>query len=98
MPRRLAVRSVRPLASLVVISSLLLPIVSPVAAFAADAAFCVLSDARRHALMEAWFEVLSAVRAPALTPRLKLLTWQELAAVLPADLQHFLATKYGITP
>jgi len=68
------------------------------AAYAADAAFCVLSDARRHDLMEAWFEVLSAVRAPALTPRLKLLTWQELAAVLPADLQHFLATKYGITP
>jgi len=30
--------------------------------------------------------------------RLKLLTWQELAAVLPGDLQNFLAAKYGIFP
>ncbi len=30
--------------------------------------------------------------------RLKLLTWQELAAVLPGHLQNFLAAKYGIVP
>ena len=42
--------------------------------------------------------VLAAVHAPAFTPRLKLLTWQELAATLPRDLQSFLAAKYGVTP
>jgi hypothetical protein len=68
------------------------------AAYAAEAGFCVLCDARRHDLIEIWYSVLAAVHAPALTPRLKLLTWQELAATLPADLQHFLDTKYGIAP
>jgi hypothetical protein len=68
------------------------------AAYAAGAAFGVLCDARRHDLIEIWYSVLAAVHAPALTPRLKLLTWQALAATLPADLQLFLATKYGITP
>ncbi len=67
------------------------------AAYAADASFCVLCDARRHDLFEIWYSVLAAVHAPALTPHLKLLTWQELAAALPSDLQHFLDTKYGIT-
>ena len=68
------------------------------AAFASDASFCVLCDARRHDLIEIWYSVLRAVHAPAFTPRLKLLTWQELTAALPADLQHFLDTKYGIAP
>jgi hypothetical protein len=67
------------------------------AAHAADAAFCVLCDARRHDLIDLWYEVLSAVHSPTFATRLKLLTWQELAATLPRDLQHFLATKYGIT-
>jgi hypothetical protein len=68
------------------------------AAFAADAAFCVLSDARRHDLIDTWYAVLSAVHHPAFTWRLKLLTWQELATALPGDLQEFLDVKYGITP
>jgi hypothetical protein len=68
------------------------------AAFAADASFCVLCDARRHDLIETWYAVLSAAHAPTFTNRLKLLTWQELAATLPRDLQYFLATKYGIIP
>ena len=41
--------------------------------------------------------VLAAVHAPAFTPRLKFLTWQELAATLPHDLQQFLAAMYGIS-
>jgi hypothetical protein len=45
-----------------------------------------------------WYQVLRAVRPAELRCRLKLLTWQELAAVVPADLQRFLAEKYGITP
>ncbi len=66
------------------------------AAFAADAAFCVLCDARRRDLIEIWYSVLSAVHYPSFAWRLKLLTWQELASVLPKDLQEFLEAKYGI--
>jgi hypothetical protein len=66
------------------------------AAFAADASFCVLCDSRRHDLIEIWYSVLSAVHYPSFAWRLKLLTWQELASALPKDLQQFLDAKYGI--
>ncbi|HEV2644836.1 MAG TPA: hypothetical protein VGU46_00575 [Acidobacteriaceae bacterium] len=66
------------------------------AAYSADASFCVLVDGRRYDLIESWFTVLSAVRSASFATRLKLLTWQELAGTLPDDLQHFLAEKYGI--
>jgi hypothetical protein len=66
------------------------------AAYAADASFCVVSDSRRHDLIETWYAILSAVHRPTFATRLKLLTWQELASALPAELQHFLETKYGI--
>jgi hypothetical protein len=66
------------------------------AAYAADAPFCVLCDARRHDLIETWYTILSAVHHPTFTTRLKLLTWQELATTLPQDLQQFLEAKYGI--
>lgn len=68
------------------------------AAFASDASFCLLSDARRRDLIEVWYSVLSAVHYPSFAWRLKLLTWQELAAALPQDLQQFLDVKYGIVP
>ena len=68
------------------------------AAFAGEAAFCVLCDARRRDLVEAWYAVMAAVQAPGFAWRLKLLTWQELAARLPDDLQRFLDAKYGIVP
>lgn len=68
------------------------------AAFASDASFCVFSDGRRRDLIEAWYSVLSAVHYPSFAWRLKLLTWQELATVLPIDLQQFLEIKYGIAP
>jgi hypothetical protein len=68
------------------------------AAFAAEASFCVLCDARRHDLIDLWYSVLSAVQAPGFAWRLKLLTWQELAAALSPDLQTFLSVKYGIEP
>ena len=68
------------------------------AAFASDASFCVLSDARRRDLIEVWYSVLSAVHYPSFAWRLKLLTWQELATALPKDLQQFLEAKYGIVP
>ena len=68
------------------------------AAYAADASFCVLCDARRRDLIESWYAVLRAVHSPTFATRLKLLSWQELAAVLPGDLGQFLALKYGIVP
>jgi hypothetical protein len=58
--------------------------------------FCVLSDARRPDLIEAWFAVMSCIRSLELRLRCKMLTWQELAEALPAKLQAFLEEKYGI--
>jgi hypothetical protein len=67
------------------------------AAHAADAGFCVLLDARRRDLIDAWYAVLSAVRSLSFATRLCVLTWQDLAGALPADLQRFLEGKYGIS-
>jgi hypothetical protein len=66
------------------------------AAYATGASFCVLHDERRPDLREAWFAVMAAVKSSGLRTRLKVLTWQELAAVLPDALQEFLDRKYGI--
>ena len=68
------------------------------AAYANDASFCVLSDARRYDLIETWYSVLlTPVHSPNPSPtRLKLLTWQELSTTLPEELQQFLEAKYGI--
>jgi hypothetical protein len=66
------------------------------AAYDTGRRFTVLHDERRPDLREQWFQVLAAVRSPELRTRLKVLTWQELAAVLPDTLQHFLDVKYGI--
>jgi len=66
------------------------------AARATEASFCVLHDARRPDLREAWFEVMAAVKEAELRVRLKVLTWQELAALIPEELQEFLDLKYGI--
>lgn len=66
------------------------------AAYATDSSFCVIHDARRPDLGEQWFRVMAAVKSAALRTRLKVLTWQELAALLPAPLQQFLDLKYGI--
>jgi hypothetical protein len=68
------------------------------AAYATDCSFCVFCDARRPDLVEAWYRIMRSVRIFELRCRLKLLTWQELATVLPDDLQQFLAMKYGIFP
>jgi hypothetical protein len=68
------------------------------AAHATGESFCVLCDARRPDLIENWYPIMRAVRNCVLRCRLQLLTWQELAAVLPKSLQKFLAVKYGITP
>ena len=66
------------------------------AAYATDCSFCVLHDGRRPDLGEAWFQVMGAVKSANMRSRLKVLTWQELAALLPEALQEFLDLKYGI--
>jgi hypothetical protein len=68
------------------------------AAHATGRSFCVICDSRRPDLVEGWYRIMRAVRPFELRCRLKLLTWQELAAALPKDLQQFLALKYGIVP
>ncbi|MGD1105634.1 MAG: hypothetical protein ABR865_01215 [Terracidiphilus sp.] len=66
------------------------------AAYATDCSFCVIHDERRPDLREQWFQIMAAVKSAALRVRMKVLTWQELAALLPALLQEFLDVKYGI--
>jgi len=66
------------------------------AAHAEHASFCVLHDERRPDLREEWFRVMAAVKDAGMRTRLKVLTWQELAAYLPEALQQFLDAKYGI--
>jgi hypothetical protein len=66
------------------------------AAYAQGCSFCVIHDERRPDLREAWFEVMAAVKSAEMRVRLKVLTWQELAAMLPEGLQEFLDRKYGI--
>ncbi len=66
------------------------------AAYAAECSFCVVHDERRPDLREEWFRVMRAVKNAATRVRLKVITWQELAAFLPGELQDFLDVKYGI--
>jgi hypothetical protein len=66
------------------------------AAYAEQCSFCVIHDERRPDLREDWFQVLASVKSAELRTRLKVLTWQELAAFLPGPLQAFLNHKYGI--
>ena len=66
------------------------------AAYASECSFCVIHDQRRPDLREEWFQVMAAVRSAEMRMRLKVLTWQELAAYLPDELQEFLDLKYGI--
>jgi hypothetical protein len=68
------------------------------AAHALDLSFCVLLDARRPDLLEDWYGVLRCIRISALSSRCRILTWQELAQVLPPKMQRFLTAKYGIVP
>ena len=66
------------------------------AAYAEKCSFCVIHDERRPDLRESWFEVMAAVKSAEMRVRLKVLTWQELARMLPEELQEFLDLKYGI--
>jgi hypothetical protein len=58
--------------------------------------YCVICDARRPDLIDAWFSVASAVRLPLLRSRLQLTTWQEIAATVSKSMRVWLEDKYGI--
>jgi hypothetical protein len=66
------------------------------AAHAGDLSFCVMLDARRPDLLEAWHAIMRAVTLVDLRMRCKVLTWQELSIALPPGLREFLRVKYGI--
>lgn len=68
------------------------------AAHAMQASFCVFLDQRRPDLLEDWYSIMRSLRDTDLKTRCKVLTWQELSAVLPVDLRRFLDVKYGIVP
>jgi restriction endonuclease-like protein len=58
--------------------------------------YCVICDARRPDLIDAWFSVASAVTLSSLRSQLQLATWQEIAATLPKSMRTWLSDKYGI--
>jgi len=66
------------------------------AAYQGGCSFCVIMDARRPDLREHWYAVMRSIRIHELLMRCRMVTWQELARVLPAKLQDFLREKYGI--
>jgi len=66
------------------------------AAYAEVCSFCVVHDERRPDLREAWFQVMTAVKSAEMRTRCKVMTWQELAGMMPEGLQEFLELKYGI--
>jgi hypothetical protein len=66
------------------------------AAHANDCSFCVIADARRPDLLEAWFAVMRCVQITGLRLRCKMMTWQELSESVPRKLRTFLEKKYGI--
>lgn len=68
------------------------------AAYALGLSFCVMLDARRPDLIEAWYAVMRCVRKAELRTRCQILTWQELSEKAPPALARFLRDKYGIQP
>lgn len=58
--------------------------------------YCLVCDARRPDLIDAWYAVMQAVRPVELRSRLTVVTWQEIARALPSTLQVWLSEKYGI--
>jgi hypothetical protein len=66
------------------------------AAHAQQCSFCVLVDARRPDLIDAWYAVMSCVKPMELRTQLRIATWQEIATAAPPKLRAFLVAKYGI--
>jgi Restriction Endonuclease associating with ARP len=66
------------------------------AAYALGLSLCVILDARRPDLLEAWYAIMRCVKTSDLRTRCQVLTWQELSQTLQRVLQQFLQDKYGV--
>jgi hypothetical protein len=66
------------------------------AAYASGCSFCVIMDERRLDLREQWYAVMRCIRVHDLQMRCRMVTWQEIAALVPDTLRRFLHDKYGI--
>jgi hypothetical protein len=66
------------------------------AAYALQCSVCILVDARRPDLVDAWYAVMKCVKPVDLRTRLRISTWQEVRQAAPATLRAFSAGKYGI--
>ena len=66
------------------------------AAYATGTSFCVVHDERRPDLREEWYAVMGAVKLAEMRVRCKVLTWQELAGMVPEGLRFFLGGKDGV--
>ena len=66
------------------------------AAHALQCSFCVLLDARRPDLADAYYDVVKCARPVELRTKLRITTWQNVARSAPPRLLAFLAAKYGI--
>jgi Restriction Endonuclease associating with ARP len=66
------------------------------AAHSGGRSFCVMIDERRPDLREQWYAVMRCIRVHDLRMRCRMVTWQELGALVPARLGKFLHDKYGI--
>jgi hypothetical protein len=67
------------------------------AAFALQCSFCVLIDARRTDLADAWYAVVRCVKPVDLRTKLRISTWQEITRITPTPLRKFLTAKYGLS-
>jgi hypothetical protein len=67
------------------------------AAYAAGVRFCVIADARRDDLIEAWYTIMRCIRDAEMRTRCKVLTWQELSSALPRRLQGFSRRSTGFS-
>jgi hypothetical protein len=61
-----------------------------------EANFVLICDRRRPDLMQAFADVTSLVVDQQLRQRCSVITWQQITSTMPADVQSFLADKYGI--
>jgi restriction endonuclease-like protein len=58
---------------------------------------CVIMDERRPDLREHWYAAMRCIRIHDLQIRCRMVTWQEVARVVPGALRKFLGEKYGIS-
>jgi hypothetical protein len=60
--------------------------------------FVLLCDRRRPDLIEHWERIRERIQDSDLQARCRQISWQQIAARIPAPLQKFLEDKYGIEP